>query len=84
MSLHLTMAGITAPVAEGGPLEPLNGRHGVGGTSTVDDSGEPRFALSIVHENGTLLTALLDEEAASRLADMVTTFIAALPARPRH
>jgi hypothetical protein len=71
--------GITARV-EAGTVAGVAGQQGIGGAAALGPDGELLFGLSIVHEGGAVLTAVLDEAAIDRLANMMADYLEALPA----
>lgn len=77
-ALRLDVAGFTVPVLRPKPTN-TEGKYGVATAAVMGEDGQPRLVLSIVHPDGAILSAFLDEEAIDRLADMMGAFIEALP-----
>lgn len=78
--IDAVVAGFTVPVIQTTASEPQAGRSGIGWSLIMGEEGGLRFALTIVHPNGTILSASLDEAAIHRLAEPMADFIDALPA----
>lgn len=74
-----TAAGFTCPVLIPDTPEDLGCNSGIAGCGVIDVNGEPRFALTIVHADGSMLTALLDERLIDDVANQMVDFVEALP-----
>lgn len=74
----MMLSGIEAAVEKARPLEPLAGRQGIGASATIGPRGELLLALTTVHADGTMLSAMLDSAAVEQLRGMLADFDAAL------
>lgn len=76
----MQVAGFTVAVVK--PQCPSGPAHGVGCSAMIGPDGEPMLAITIVHRDGTALTAMLDEAELDRLAGMMAVFVEGLPRPP--